>query len=362
MSEETPAQAVWVVDGYAARGAITEVDGRIKAAGKTTWVSHMAAAVLDGRTFMEQGTSRTAVVWLTEQTATTFRKVLERAGLTESDDLHVLHWHDVAGLRWPDVAKAAADKAEEVGAGLLVVDTLAQFAGIKGDGENAAGEALAAMRPLQEAAARGLAVLFCRHERKGGGEVGESGRGSSAFGGAVDVILSLRRVEGNVRPTVRVIESLSRFDETPDKLVVELSDRGGYHALGDSAAFAETEATSAIVDVLPTTAEKAATTAEVLDKLAERGVKRTTATEALARLADAGTVKRVGEGRRGDPYRYFRPVFEEKQDEEGSSEASADGTTRPILSSVTPTLGTEESKSTREGIHRDLEGLGRCAM
>jgi hypothetical protein len=31
--------------------------------------------------------------------------------------------------------------------------------------------------------------------------------------------MSVRRHQGEARPTVRVIESLSRFDETPDKLL-----------------------------------------------------------------------------------------------------------------------------------------------
>ena len=65
------------------------------------------------------------------------------------------------------------------------MDTLGQFAGIRGDGENSSGEAQAAMSPFA-ASRRKRARRDSRHERKGGGEVGESGRGSSAFGGAVD--------------------------------------------------------------------------------------------------------------------------------------------------------------------------------
>ena len=52
--------------------------------------------------------------------------------------------------------------------------------------------------------------------------MGESGRGSSAFGGAVDLVLNLRRPDGNTRGTLRVLKALSRFDETPPELVVEL--------------------------------------------------------------------------------------------------------------------------------------------
>lgn len=272
LAEETPAVTEWIARPWVAKGTITEVDGKIKAGGKTTWITYMAGKILDGEPFMGEPTTRTSAVFLTEQPPASFRKALERAQLLEREDLLILHWHDTRGVTWTDVARAAVDKAAEIGAGVLFVDTLGQFAGIRGDGENNAGAAQEAMRPLQEAAARGLAVVLTRHERKGGGEVGESGRGSSAFGGAVDVILSIRRGEGNTRPTVRIIESLSRFDETPSKLVIELTD-DGYRSLGDATAFAEKEAVSAILELLPSKEENAMTSADVLDKLKEQDIK-----------------------------------------------------------------------------------------
>ena len=74
------------------------------------------------------------------------------------------------------------EKAIQKGA-MLVVDTLFKFAGIRGDGENASGEAVEAMGPLQLATSAGLSVAVIRHERKSGGNVGDSARVSSAFGG-----------------------------------------------------------------------------------------------------------------------------------------------------------------------------------
>jgi hypothetical protein len=304
VAKATPREVPWVVRPWVAKGAITEIDGPIKRAGKTTLVSHMVGGILDGKPFMGEPTAKCNVVWLTEQSATTFCKVLERAGLTDSEDLLILPWADTIGLEWLEVAKAAAGKAVEFGADVLVVDTLAQFAGLRGDSENSVGAAQEAMQPLQEAAARDLAVIITRHERKGGGEVGESARGSSAFGGAVDIIMSVRRPQGEARPTVRVIESLSRFDETPDKLIVELTD-DGYRSLGDDSAFAEREAMSAIVELLPVRVEKAMPTRDVLAKLLVQGIKRTVATKALTKLATAGTVRRIGEGKRGSPYCLF---------------------------------------------------------
>ena len=68
------------------------------------------------------------------------------------------------------------------------------------------------------------------------------------------MILSMRRGEGNTRPTVRIIESLRRFDETPSKLVIELTD-DGYKSSRDATACAEKEAMTAILELLPSKEE-----------------------------------------------------------------------------------------------------------
>ena len=129
----------------------------------------------------------------------------------------------------------------------------------------------------------------------------------------MDVILSIRRGEGNTRSTVRIIESLSRFDETPSKLVIELTN-DGYKSLGDATAFAEQEAMSAIVELLPTKEENAMTSGDVLDKLKEQDLKRTEATDALAKLTNSGGIRRIGAGKKGNPYRYYKPTLDGEKD------------------------------------------------
>src|SRR5450756_1466972 len=81
-----------------------------------------------------------------------------------------LTWADAAGVPWPGIIGAAAAKCREIGARLLVVDTLPQFAGLRGDAENNSGDALEAIGPLQLLAADGFAILVTRHDRKSGGE------------------------------------------------------------------------------------------------------------------------------------------------------------------------------------------------
>lgn len=303
IGETTPETTEYVAAPYLVAGALTELDGKAKSAGKTTFAMAMSAAILDGTEFMGYPTKRSPIVYLSEQAPASLRQSLGRAGLLGSDDFLVLGWHDTIGTDWPEIVAAAVAEARRIGAAVLVVDTLPQFAGMRGDAENNAGETLAALQPLQAAAASGLAVMVCRHERKSGGDVGDYGRGSSAFAGAVDVVLSLRRAEGAARPTIRHIHALSRFDETPDLLVVEWTP-DGYIALGTETAVAEAEAREGVLAAAPTNEADAMTEA---DLLAAADLKRTVGRAAIAAHVEARRLERTGEGKRNNPYRYWRP-------------------------------------------------------
>lgn len=305
LARKQPVQTPWFVPGFVAPGVVTEIVGKLKASGKTTFTAWMVGSLLSGATFLGRKTRRTAVVWLTEERPTSFLETLKRAALTTQIDLHILHWHDVKHLSWPMVMQATTMHALKVGASVTIVDTVSQFAGLRGDAENNSGDALAAVAPLQEAAAAGLAVVAIRHERKGGGEVGESGRGSSAFSGAVDIVVAIRRGEGQTKPTVRVLHTLSRFSETPDTLVIDLTTEG-YVALGTEGTVAVLEAERVLLDHLPTTEAKALALPDLLDGLQPR-IARTVAQEALRKLASVG-VQQLGSGKRGSPYRYFRAI------------------------------------------------------
>ena len=196
------------------------------------------------------------------------------------------------------------ERAVELQAVLVVVDTLGQFAGMRGESENDAGAALAAMEPIQAATARGLGVLVLRHERKGGGVVGESARGSSAFAGAVDIVLRLARPDGNHAPEVRKIEALSRFGETPDELVIELTD-DGYVSRGSASDLAMQHARAEVGSVLDDAPD--GLTYDEMSKRTE-DVSTTTIKRVIAEMIEAGSIVRTGAGRKNDPYRFaFHP-------------------------------------------------------
>ncbi len=318
IAETTPATPNWIARPWVPAGGLTEVTGKIKVAGKTTWITNLCRSVLDGQDFQGEPTTASPIVYLTEQTTGSFREALRRADLLNRDDFHVLLFRDTVGLEWPAVVRLAVEEAKKTGAKLLVVDTLPQFAGLAGEAENSAGDAMAALKPLQEAAGDGLAVVTVRHDRKSGGEVGDSARGSSAFGGAMDVVVSIRRPAGAHRETIRQIDALSRFDETPGSLVIEKTATG-YVALGSLAAIAEAEAEAAMLDAMPGSEEEAKEFKELLETANQDGRKvwRTTGYLAVGSLFKAGTVRRTGRGKKGDPYRYWSP----REAEEGEADA-----------------------------------------
>jgi RecA-family ATPase len=294
----------YIAPPYVAEGLITELDGRIKQ-GKTTLTLQLVRAVLTRAEFLGQATQYSPVVYLTEQSHQSFKTQLRKAALLDRDDLVILHrWDLPTGFTWPLIVSAATTKAAEIGAKLLIVDTLSQFAGLQGDAENSSGSAYTALEPLQRAAQQGLAIWLPRHERKGGGEVGDSARGSSAFGGAVDIILALQRPQGRAE-TVRVLHAIGRTDPPPAITLDYRREDNTYVSLGPETAVREQQAKTAILERMPFSFESGLTEKAVIALVVEQDhLKAGTARDALRELVDAGTVQRRKDGR--EPYRYWR--------------------------------------------------------
>jgi len=301
--DEVPASWRYVVRPWIARGMVTELDGKPKAAGKTTFLLHLVRAVLDGAPFLGEPTERTPVVYLTEQSRSSLAPTLRTLGL-DRDELAILSWPDAAGTSWPSIVAAALEEVDERGAGLLIVDTVGQFAGIRGDGENDAGAALEAMSPLQAAVAeRDLGIVVSRHDRKSGGDVAESGRGSNAWTGAVDCVMALRRQLNPARPTIREIEAISRRGDVPaEPVVIELAE-GRYTVLGSTGAVAFDEAQTKLADYL-TGQPEPRSERDILGDLESERLTRSTLQRARDALMASGALERVGAGKAGDPYRY----------------------------------------------------------
>ena len=302
IARETPAEVPWIAELWVALGSLTELDGKIKAGGKTTWLLAMCRKVLDGQPFMGLPTTKTPVVFLTEQPMSSFREALRSADLLDRQDFRVLVCHDTLGTPWPEVVEATKQECDRIGARLLAVDTVPQFADIPGDSENSSGAALDALGPLQVVAAAGIGVIGVRHDRKAGGDVGDSGRGSSAWGGVCDTIISIRRGDGNASPTIRILQTLSRFDGPPDKLVIDLKD-GEYVALGTETKVAEQQAREALWNAMPESEEYAKTRDELIEA-AE--TKATLGKNVIKEWYKGGYLGKSGRGVANNPERFWK--------------------------------------------------------
>jgi hypothetical protein len=314
LARETPEHPEWIVEPFLARGALTELDAKPKR-GKTTLIlAGFVRSIVLRLSFLGAPTSYAPCVYLTEERRPTFRAALERAGLLSREDLSVLSYFDVSGFPWPNVVALVRTECQRIGAGVVVVDTLSKWARLRDDSENQAGTAEAALEPLQQLAHDlNVAVLVARHERKSGGEVGDSARGSNAFVGGVDVVLQLAIPQGQARPSLRVLNAVSRFTDTPPSLVIDhipnaASPVNGvqaetYSLLGTDRTVAGAEATDALIRDLPTTEPEAVTLTVFLE--AHRTLSRSVVQAAIEKDP---IIKRIGKGRKNDPQRYFRPL------------------------------------------------------
>lgn len=301
LAARTSEEVEWVIPGLAAAGCITEVVAAIKG-GKSTFVGYAVRAILTGEDFMTSATTDADVWWISEERATTFRRLLRRTSLLYEPRLHILLLHE-AGATWPEMAASAVSQAKR--GDVLVADTIGRLAGLAGDSENDAGDAQTAMAPLEAAAAAGLAVVVGRHARKSGGDPETAGRGSSAWSGISDIVIQLTKVGASHPATVRKLDSASRFEETPDKVLIQLTE-AGYQLLGEGGALAFAQAEAVIFRAMEDGERFQADLVKLTDA-SGKPLGEGTARRVLETFQRSGRAERLGRGGRGDAYRW-RPT------------------------------------------------------
>lgn len=313
-----PEELQWFAWGMLAGGLITLLDGPPKRAGKTTLLLGMTRAILRGEEWLGQPTNYSPIIYMTEQSNPSFRRNLGRAGLLDRDDLYVLEASRVVQYRWAEVIDLMRNAARDIGARILIVDTLSQFSGIRGDDENKSGAAMEVLKPLQTATGEGLAVILSRHDRKSGGEVGESGRGSSVIAGGADTILHLQRLTGDQtgKERQRLLTGVGRLEETPEKLLIELvpgeeGEPSTYRAIGNQDEVRRQTLGMEILATLPTDPALAMDRKDLRELLA---CAANDLVRELWNLMKAHYVVRVGGGKTGDPFRYYQRLVEGEDD------------------------------------------------
>jgi len=302
----------WLWHGYLAAGAVTLLTSQWKT-GKTTLTSVLLSHMKAGGGLAGRAVAAGRAVVLSEEP--TSQWVL-RGGRLDLEEHVGWFCRPFRGRPNPQQWQHLLDRVAEVTAerrvSLVVVDPLAAF--FPGKSENDAGAMLDALAPLQRLAAHGLSVLALHHPAKKEKSDGPSGRGSGALLGCADILVEMRwyRRPGEADRRRRLV-ALSRFDETPRQLVVELNAEGtDYLAHGS---FAEEEFAShwqLLADLLRLAPRKL-TRAEIraVWPNAERPVS-TTLYRWLRRAVELGLLRQDGHGHRDQPFRYWLAENEER--------------------------------------------------
>lgn len=298
--ESEPEEQDYIVEQLIIKGAITSLTAKIKA-GKTTFLGYLMRQVFAGESAMGFGTRPTKILYCTEEGKKTFRSFLKRSGLENCNgQLDVLFLGSVPReLKWHTVVEQILKHALAVNAFVVIFDTLTRWGHIKPEQENDAGAAALIMEPIEMLRAANIAVLGVFHERKSGGDISDASRGSSAFGGAADILLLLTNPETNGHPNRRQLKSVGRFDD-PGEWYIDW-DGGDYTLQGISPDIERAQLREKFAEV-----DEALTIKELGIRL---GGSASTIRRMLDSLEAEGLVMVLGSGGRNDPRRYFPMII-----------------------------------------------------
>ena len=341
----TPDAVEWVWEDYLAPGTKAIFAGLPKGGKTTAVVALIEASAAEAGSFLGRRIAGGSVVVVSEEGDQTLAPKLR--GMP-SERVRVLN-RDSAWPKpdWPELIAAATEEAKRIGARLLVIDSLAFWAGFEAEKEKDPGAAQEIMDALDQACRVGLAVLLIHHQRKAPGENGTGVRGSGALAGAVDVVIEYERLGDGAPRSQRRLVALSRWPQTPDVLVVDYRrEEGSWRVVGEAEGRAGSESLGVRERLLQAVSSDPVTEAHLVEAT---GIDKRKLGGPLRELVEEDLINREGAGKRGDPFTYSEGV------PESCTEGVPPRTQTPVSVSVPPVRETETKPSVRE---KGVSGTG----
>jgi hypothetical protein len=306
LMEQVPTKTEWELEPLVAPGAITLLVATPKY-GKSELALGVAGAIVHGTDFCGQYPRRRGtVIYVTEQDPRTLGPYLERHRLHDSEQFHILTFANMrqAGMTWLEAVAAVRAVAAEMKARLIIFDTFARIAGLRGEAENSAGAIMEATEPLHDARADGPAILITHHCNKSADGV-DAIRGSSALAGEADHIILMKKPEGGASdPRVRILHMTGRLGGDLVR-TIRFTEEDEWEDVGPGKVTKTDMLREAILALVPDTEATAVT----VDDLLTQGLNATRQhlNRILPDLVKDGTIHRTNTtGYKGDPHRYWR--------------------------------------------------------
>jgi hypothetical protein len=298
------APPAWMWHGLLAPGKLTLLTSLWKS-GKTTLLAHLLARRRAGGEFLGLAVAPGVSLVVSEEPRDLWPQRCRRHQLGA----------EVGVLTRPFTGRPSFAQLEQLneqliawkaerGLDLVVFDSLAMF--LPGANENSAGVMVGALAPFLALADAGLAVGLWHHPAKGEPPLGQAARGSGALLASVDIFLEMRHPGGNPFTRRRKISAWSRYEETPQQMLIELSpDGSSYQRLADTSDDFYSH-WDLIAQVL-SRASAPLTGQEILSAWPLEGVPRphrATLWRWLDRALELGLAQRSGAGTKSQPHRY----------------------------------------------------------
>lgn len=276
-------------------------------AGKSTLLGILLAASRDGGELAGLSVSVGRVLVITEESGRSWRQRCVKLGIGDNVDFLCRPLlGNTTEAEWTRFITSIAALTTKNKYRLVAIDTIAAFWPVVH--ENDAGEVQRALRPIHAISEAGAAILLNHHPRKGDGSHGTASRGSGALPAFADILLEMRRDATADRR--RVLTALSRFDETPSELVIELDESGThYRGLGTTKDVARKLRFETLESILrtPTEEEGGRDVKQILKDWPEDVTKPSPRTVSydLTEGVSKNLWTRTGTGKRGKPFRYL---------------------------------------------------------
>lgn len=291
----------WICEGMVALGEITLLAALWKV-GKTTMLAHMLRCFQSGEDFCGRKVEKTKVLYVTEESEHRWALRREKMGL--GGDVYFL-FRPFKGK--PNVAtwQRFLDHLVEIFRvepfGLVVLDTISDLWCV--NDENSAAEVHAALMPLRSISDQ-AAVILVHHFNKSGGSQGTGIRGSGALPAFCDFNVEMRRYRPNeIEDTRRVLTCTGRDDEAMGELVIDLTG-DGYRSAGDKEEMSFQEFRTTAAGIIRS--NPGCTHDHIRSQWPGDGVPaRKRMLDDLLKGCIACYWRRDGDGKKGDPYRYY---------------------------------------------------------
>jgi hypothetical protein len=251
-----PGPQSWLWHGFLKESGITLLSSLWKT-GKTTLLSRLLLALQRGGSFLGLPIRVGKVCYVTEEHAGLWADGRDELGITDST--YVLSQpfaYKATRAEWESWLRFLAGWLAKHPCEALIFDTLSHVWPVRN--ENDAGEVQETLMPLRPLAAdRALAVVHHLKKFNDGAGDGTGTRGSGALMGFADVVAEMRRFrkpgddEDDDDDRRRILSAVSRFEETPRKLVIRLDESGDFVAEGDGREVKRAKLVAEVIESLP---------------------------------------------------------------------------------------------------------------